>query len=419
MRVKHINFLTLIYIFIPAMVGLIYVQTIRAAALPEKIEQTIEPILPGDRIERISCGDNYQATALIVDSVRPDSLIIDQNGHLIYSDEGNGTIKRYANGTIEEIVSGLNNPEGIVQDEVGNIYVVEDLLNGRLLKISPEGSSTVLLTDLESPEGITLGQDGLLYLSTSAADKALVDPPDDQVDLDNNYFSQILQVDPNDPSNFKVILKTKPQYETTVIDPTNGEIEGAFFSYTGLITAENGNIYFTNELSGFDVITVTQVPNPIPILPPVNLTLHFTSTESIFVLDPSDLPVDPEIPPQPIVSDLIAPEGTGFSANNRFPLFVAEAKIPDGDPSRLWRITSDLQPELLCTGFDSLEDVVVGENETLIVSEENSGLIIALQKSTNPPIATEVPSQTVTPDPLATPSPTGDRLTFLPFISTP
>lgn len=418
MRYKNGNYLTFIYIFIPGIVALIYFQTIGAAMLPEKIGQTIEPILPGDRIERISCVENYQATALIVDSVRPDSLIIDQNGHLIYSDEGNGTIKRYAEGKIEEIVSGLNNPEGIVQDGADNIYVVEDLQNGRLLKISPEGSTTVLLTDLESPEGITLGQDQLLYISTSAADKALVDPPDDQTDLDNNYFSQILQVDPNDPSTFKVILKTKAQYDTTVIDPTNGEIKGAFFSYTGLVTAENGDIYFTNELSGFDVITVTQVPNPIPILPPVNLTLHFTSTESIFVLDPNNLPADPELPPQPIVSDLIAPEGTGFSANNRFPLYVAEARIPDGDPSRLWRISSDLQPELLCTGFDSLEDVVVGANETLFVSEENSGLIIALQKSTAPPTTTEVPSQTATPTPTGTLTPTGNRLTFLSFIST-
>jgi sugar lactone lactonase YvrE len=57
-----------------------------------------------------------------------------------------------ADGTVTPLVEGLASPEGIAFDPAGNLYVVEDVQDGRLLRVDPDGSQTELAK--RRPEGV-------------------------------------------------------------------------------------------------------------------------------------------------------------------------------------------------------------------------------------------------------------------------
>jgi sugar lactone lactonase YvrE len=122
----------------------------------------------GDPIPRIQCPPGYTATLYAQGLSSPDGLAFSPSGVLHVAEEMAGRISRIEpGGSITTVVSSLANPEGIAFDADGNLYVVEDVQNGRLVRVTPGGDTTELATSLDAPEGVAWASDGTTYITES------------------------------------------------------------------------------------------------------------------------------------------------------------------------------------------------------------------------------------------------------------
>ncbi len=101
---------------------------------------------------------------------RPDDLVFDLQGRLVFSDPHNGTIKRInADGSVTTIISGLAGPEGMVYLANGTLVIAEQNTN-RILELAPgRATPTVLRVLPGSPSGQTCkdGVDGIGFDQTT------------------------------------------------------------------------------------------------------------------------------------------------------------------------------------------------------------------------------------------------------------
>jgi hypothetical protein len=79
-------------------------------------------------------------------------------------------------GEIKVVATGFNSVLGLVIDEQNRMYVLENTAGpafptfptpgfGRIIRVDPSGSRTVIATGLNLPTGMTMGPDGKLYVS--------------------------------------------------------------------------------------------------------------------------------------------------------------------------------------------------------------------------------------------------------------
>jgi hypothetical protein len=119
-------------------------------------------------------------------------------------------------------------------------------------------------------------------------------------------------------------------------------------SYAGITMGLDGLLYVTNEASGL------------------------ITNASIFS-------VDPDTGARALfASDLLAPEGLRFG-DGGFPLYVAEEDTGDGR-GRLSRVEAGGSHVPFCSGFYTVEDVILDEAGRLYVSEDGSGSIIVIER---------------------------------------
>lgn len=122
----------------------------------------------GDPIPRIQCQAGYAATLYAQGLSAPDGLAFSPSGVLHVAEETAGRVSRIeSGGSITTVVSGLANPEGIAFDTDSNLYVVEDIQNGRLLQVTPSGDTNELATNLDWPEGVVWASGGTTYITES------------------------------------------------------------------------------------------------------------------------------------------------------------------------------------------------------------------------------------------------------------
>jgi alkaline phosphatase len=280
---------------------------------------------PGEPLPRILCPAVYTATIYAEGLSSPDGLALSPDGVLYVSEETTGCVSRIEPyGRVTAILSGLNQPEGIVFDAAGALYVVEDVpadtldsRRGRLVKMTMDGVTETLATDLDAPEGVTWASEGLVYVTES-----------------NVQFTA---------SPF--------QYRTRVaVVSSTGEVtriltNTLWWSYSGITLGPDGFLYVNNEASG-------------------------TGTDdSIFVVDPSDGTRTL------FASNLRNPEGLRFSAGGGFPLYVVEEDT-GGGAGQLSRVEADGGHAPFCTGFYNIEDVVLDPQGRLYISEDTTGSVI-------------------------------------------
>jgi alkaline phosphatase len=128
------------------------------------------PNAVGGPLPRIQCPAGYTATLYAEDLSGPDGLALNPDGELYVAEETAGRVVRIEpDGSVTPVIAGLDNPEGIAFDNVGDLYVMEDVAGGRLLKMSTAGISSTLTGDLEAPEGVVWSADGTLYITESNA----------------------------------------------------------------------------------------------------------------------------------------------------------------------------------------------------------------------------------------------------------
>ncbi len=146
--------------------------------IPVATESTTAISAVGDPVPRIQCPTGCTAAVYAEGLSGPDGLAFSPSGMLYVAEETAGQVSRIeSNGSVTSILSGLANPEGIAFDNTGNLYVVEDVQGGRLVKMATDGMTTTLATDLDAPEGVVWALDGTLYITESNAE-SLPSPSD-------------------------------------------------------------------------------------------------------------------------------------------------------------------------------------------------------------------------------------------------
>jgi len=304
----------------------------------------------GDPIPRIQCQPGYTATLYAQGLASPDGLAFDPSGVLYVAEEEAGRVSRIEpGGSITTVISGLASPEGIAFDTIGNLYVVEDTQAGRVVKRAFDGVTTTLATNLDAPEGIVWASDGTLYITESNA-QFTSNPTD--------LRARIAAISSSGAVT-RIITNTPTIIGTNV----------TFWSYSGLTIGTDGLLYVANETSG------TELTRTVIVIPGV-LTVTFTlsTTDSIFAVNPATGARTL------FASGLVAPEGLRFATSGGFPLYVAEEDI-GGGASRLSRAETDGSHTPFCTGFYTIEDVVLDGSGRLYVSEDGSGWIIVIERA--------------------------------------
>jgi sugar lactone lactonase YvrE len=184
---------------------------------------------------------------------RPDSLILDSQGRLLYTTggSGTGTVSRYDPNTktVSVVMTGLSYPRDLIFDPGQTSLLVSNFGLGQILRLNlSTGAVTTLLTNQGTVDGLAFDPAGQLF--------AVV-----------NHHTQIVQLDPTSGA----ILKTL----TVVTDHTVGYygLDGLTYdSYTGDLwvsdvgTGANCLVEIPTDLSGFTLVQVGNFSSPDGII---------------------------------------------------------------------------------------------------------------------------------------------------------
>jgi sugar lactone lactonase YvrE len=184
---------------------------------------------------------------------RPDSLILDSQGRILYTTGGSGigTVSMYdpSTKTVSVVMTGLDYPRDLIFDPGQTSLLVSNFGLGQILRLN---LSTGAVTTLLSGQGTV---DGLAY------------DPAGQLFAVVNHHTQIVQLDPTSGA----ILKTL----TVVTDHTVGYygLDGLTYdSYTGDLwvsdvgTGANCLVEIPTDLSGFTLFQVGNFSSPDGII---------------------------------------------------------------------------------------------------------------------------------------------------------
>lgn len=123
-----------------------------------------------------SAPQHYTAHTLLRGVGRPDDLVFDQQGRLLFSDFYNGTISRLnANGTATVLFQNIAGPEGLVVLNDGTLIVAEQRTN-RILRIAPGAASPTLVRRLPGTPSSAHCKDGVDGIALDATNNTLIIP---------------------------------------------------------------------------------------------------------------------------------------------------------------------------------------------------------------------------------------------------
>ncbi len=112
----------------------------------------------------------YTAHVILSGGARPDDLVFDRQGRLLFSDFYRGTVSRVnADGSVTRILSGVDGPEGLVVLSDGTLIIAEQRTN-RILSLAPGANAPKVLRTLPgTPSGASCkdGVDGIGFDATT------------------------------------------------------------------------------------------------------------------------------------------------------------------------------------------------------------------------------------------------------------
>ena len=281
-------------------------------------------------------------------TLRPSQVSIDRlcrrflrgrptHGGVIYVSNGlNSSVTAYSTtgGIVDSFpVDPFANPEGLVFDSNGNLYVAEDG-NHIVLKIAPNGSMSTFVSGLESPGGLAFDRQGNLFASDTSTGEISKITPGGSV---TTFVSALALHDPHESFGLAFdangnLFDAAPQVNSIFEITPSGSVStfATMDSPEGLAFDGNGNLYASSlddgtitkiTPSGNKSIFATGVVGPIGIA--------FDSGGNLFVAEHTLIGSIAEVSPSGVVTTLVA--STGGDPN-----WIA---IPVPEPSSLTLIT--------------------------------------------------------------------------------
>ncbi len=124
-----------------------------------------------------STAPQHYATHMLLHGVgRPDDLVFDQQGRLLFSDFYNGTISRVnANGTVTVLYQNIAGPEGLVVLKDGTLIVAEQRSN-RIISFTPGATSPTTLRALPGTPSSARCKDGVDGIALDPSNNTLIVP---------------------------------------------------------------------------------------------------------------------------------------------------------------------------------------------------------------------------------------------------
>ncbi len=118
----------------------------------------------------------YTAHVVLRGVGRPDDLVFDQQGRVLFSDYYNGTVSRVnANGTVTVLLHGLAGPEGLVVLSDGTLVIAEQRTN-RILALPPGAFSPNILRTLPGMPSTAPCKDGVDGIALDPTNNTLIIP---------------------------------------------------------------------------------------------------------------------------------------------------------------------------------------------------------------------------------------------------
>jgi DNA-binding beta-propeller fold protein YncE len=113
----------------------------------------------------------------------PTAIAVDPNGNILVADTGNGRVEKLSpNGTFVRSTERFEAPSGIAIDRAGNIYVAEVGSKHRVQKLGPDGTFIAAWTPgFYGPRKIAIGPDDSIYVVDSGRNRIVKMSPDGQV----------------------------------------------------------------------------------------------------------------------------------------------------------------------------------------------------------------------------------------------
>jgi sugar lactone lactonase YvrE len=138
---------------------------------------TISPELePTLMITPDTTPTRYTSQILLSGVGRPDDLVFDPQGHLLFSDFYGGTVSRLnTDGSVTRIVTGLAGPEGLVVLSNGTMIIAEQRTN-RILTLAPGAKSLTVLRAIPGTPGTAPCKDGIDGIALDATTNTLIVP---------------------------------------------------------------------------------------------------------------------------------------------------------------------------------------------------------------------------------------------------
>jgi sugar lactone lactonase YvrE len=132
---------------------------------------TVVPGTPMPTTTRVVPAPAHYTSRVLLQGVgRPDDLAFDQQGHLLFSDEDNGTLNELqSDGTVKRLLNDPAGPEGIVALANGTIIFSEQRTN-RIVELTPGATTPRVLRTLpgtSSDATCKQGVDGIAFDPTT------------------------------------------------------------------------------------------------------------------------------------------------------------------------------------------------------------------------------------------------------------
>jgi sugar lactone lactonase YvrE len=164
----------------------------------------------------------YTTKVLLKGSWRPDDMVFDLQGRILFSDVHNGIIGRLnSDGTVTVLLHDANGPEGLVMLKNGTLIFAEQYLN-RIMELAPGAQTPTLLRDLPGAQSSASCKDGVDGIAFDPITNTIIVPDSPTGDV----YSLSL-----DGKTFKLIA-------SGIVRPVGAAVDG------------QGNVYIADECGG-------------------------------------------------------------------------------------------------------------------------------------------------------------------------